>query len=155
MISPFCSSDQISVANSRPTNKGTQIWRRRKCLKCQEIFTTREKIDISYVVVEKRDGRRVEYSHPKLYSGIYHSFVGRKKIDRGDAGQIAENVIQKIEEFIVGQKIKEIKSTEIIRLVVKFLAKQYPDIALNYYAHFNNGSSLDEYLRKIKSIIKN
>ena len=84
MICPFCSSNQISVTNSRPTNKGTQIWRRRKCLKCQEIFTTREKIDISYVVVEKRDGRRVEYSHPKLYSGIYHSFVGRKKIDRGE-----------------------------------------------------------------------
>lgn len=155
MFCPFCYSDQISVTNSRPTNKDTQIWRRRKCLKCGEVFTTREKIDISYVIVEKRDGRRVQYSHPKLYSGIYHSLSGRKRMDRGDAGEIAETIIQKIEEYIVSQKIREIKSVEISHLVVRFLSKQYPDIALLYHAHFSYGSSIEEYLRKIKSIIKN
>jgi transcriptional repressor NrdR len=153
MFCPFCHSNQIIVTNSRPTSKNTQIWRRRKCLKCGEVFTTREKIDISYVVVEKRDNRRVQYSRPKLYSGIYHALVGRKHIDRGNAGEIAENIIQKVEEYLVSQKIKEIKSTEIVWLVVRFLSKQYPDIALRYLAYFNHYSSIEEYLKKIKLVL--
>lgn len=154
MFCPFCHSDQITVTNSRPTNKDTQIWRRRKCLKCNEVFTTREKIDISYVVVEKRDGRRVQYSRPKLYSGIYHAFVGRKRIDRGYAGDLAEHITQKIEEYFVTQKIKEIKSTDISDIVVKYLSKQYPDIALRYFDYFSYHSSMEEYFKKIKSILK-
>jgi transcriptional repressor NrdR len=154
MYCPFCQSNQIAVNNSRPTNKNTQIWRRRKCLKCGEVFTTREKIDISYVIVKKNDGRRVQYSHPKLYSGIYHSLIGRKRIDRGDAGEIAEKIIQKIEEYIVNQKIKEIKSIDISNLVVKFLSKKYPDIALRYFVYLNRFNSIEEYLKKIRSIFK-
>lgn len=153
MYCPFCHSDQIEVSNSRPTNRNTQVWRRRKCLKCGEIFTTREKIDISYVIVIKKDGRRVQYSRPKLYSGVYHALTGRKRIDRGDAGLIADDIIQKIEEYFVSQKIKEISSSDIGNLVVNFLAKQYPDIALRYFAYFSRYSSIDEYLKKIKSIL--
>jgi transcriptional repressor NrdR len=154
MECPFCSSDQVIVNNSRPTGKNTQIWRRRKCLKCGEIFTTREKIDISYIIVVKKDNHRVQYSQPKLYSGIYHAFIGRKHIDRGDAGLMAQDIIEKIEEYFVNQKIKEIKSTEISQLVFRFLSKQYPDIALRYYVYFNYHSSMDEYLKKIKSLLR-
>jgi transcriptional repressor NrdR len=154
MFCPFCHSQQIIVTNSRPTNKDTQIWRRRKCLNCNEVFTTREKIDISYVVVIKKDGRRVQYSQSKLYSSIFYALVGRKHIDKGDAGLIAGDFIQKIEENIVSQKIKEIKSININQLVIKLLSKQYPDVAIRYYAYCNRYSSANEYLKKIKSILK-
>lgn len=154
MYCPFCHSDQIEVSNSRPTNKGSQVWRRRKCLKCGEVFSTREKIDISYIIVVKKDNHRVQYSQSKLYSGIYHAFIGRKHIDRGDAGLMAQDIIQKIEEYLVSQKIKEIKSTEISRLVFRLLSKQYPDIAFRYYVYFNQHSSIDEYLKKVKYLLK-
>jgi transcriptional repressor NrdR len=154
MYCPFCGSDQIIVINSRPTNKNTQIWRRRKCLKCQELFTTRELIDISYIIVEKRNGTRVQFSRPKLYSGIYQALVGRKKIDRGDAGEIAEDIMHKIEEQLVNKKIKVIKTEEIGFMVVKILSKTYPDIALRYFAYFDRNPKISDYIRKIKQIIK-
>ena len=154
MHCPFCQSDQVIVSNSRPTNKNTQIWRRRKCLKCDNIFTSRERVDISYIIVEKRDGRHVKFSYFKLCSGIYQALISRKRCDRGQASVIAEEVTQKIEENLITQKIKKITTDDICKLAFKILAKKSPEGALMYFAYFKQYSTIDEYLRQIKSILK-
>jgi len=154
MYCPFCQSDQVIVSNSRPTNKNTQIWRRRKCLKCGNIFTAREKIDVSYIIVEKRDHRHVKFSYLKLYSGIYNALAARKRSDSGQAANIAEEITQKVEEILITQKIKKIKTKDISKLVFKILSKKYPDSALLYFAYFKQYSGIDEYFRKMKLILK-
>ncbi|MDD4027113.1 MAG: ATP cone domain-containing protein [Candidatus Shapirobacteria bacterium] len=154
MYCPFCQSDQVIVSNSRPTNKNTQIWRRRKCLKCGNIFTAREKIDISYIIVEKRDHRHVKFSYLKLYSGIYNALTIRKRADQGQSATIAEEITQKVEEILITQKIKKIKTEDIIKLVVKTLSKKYPDGALLYFAYFEKYFTINEYFHKIKLILK-
>jgi len=154
MYCPFCQSDQVIVSNSRPTNKNTQIWRRRKCLKCGNVFTAREKIDISYIIVEKRDHRHVKFSYLKLYSGIYNALANRKRSDQGQSAAIAEEITQKVEEILITQKIKKIKTRDIAKLVVKTLSKKYPDGALLYFAYFKKYSTIKEYLHRIKLIIK-
>jgi len=139
MICPNCSSEQLFVSNSRPTRKNTQIWRRRKCLKCGFIFTTNEKINLNHITVVKKSGKRVRFSRAKLYSGIYHVVVGGKKIDRGDAGLEAEEIMEKIEEIITLMKKRELSTEEIGDIALSVLKTKNQGAFLSYIAYFKIG----------------
>lgn len=146
MKCPFCDSDQLIVSNSRPTNGEMEIWRRRKCLHCGGLITTHEKIDLSFITVIKRSGKRVKYNRAKLYSGIYHAIVATKKIDRGTAGDISEKQMQIIEREIVGLKTKEMSSEKIFSLTVNTLKENYPDSCLRYIAYFSKTKDLQNLI---------
>ena len=76
MHCPFCLRKTTQVTNSRDTHEGRQTWRRRKCVYCNEVFTTYEVIDLSYVVVIKKTGQTEIFDRMKLFSGIYGATVG-------------------------------------------------------------------------------
>jgi len=145
MKCPFCDSDQLIVTNSRPTNNEMEIWRRRKCLHCGGLLTTHEKIDLSYIVVIKRSGKRVKYNRAKLYSGIYQAVSATKKMDRGTAGDISEKLLQNIERDILSLKTKELSSEEIFKITAKVLKDNYPDSCLRYIAYFSKTKDLQNY----------
>lgn len=136
MFCPVCHSEQLIVTNSRPTRGDSQIWRRRKCLSCKSHFTTYEKFDLSFLKISKRSGKKEYFSHSKFYSGIYHAAVAGKKVDRGDASVIAENVTARIEREIIKGGGKEISSAELLKLAVSALKNHHPDILLRYLAYF-------------------
>lgn len=138
MICPNCGFDQVITTNSRPTRKMTRTWRRKKCLKCGFIFTTHEIIDLSHITVTKKDGRKVRFSREKLYSGIYHIVVAGKKIDRGDAGVLADNITQEIEKEIILSRRQNLKTKEIKKLVLAYLKPRYKDHYLRYLAYFGS-----------------
>ena len=135
MKCPFCKSLQVMVVNSRTNCDNNQIWRRRKCLSCGEVHTTYEKIDLSYIKVIKKSGKKVRFQRAKLFSGIYHSCLDKKKVDRGDAGKFAEEVTRKVEAEIIRLKKKEIRSKEITEIVLSILAKESPDTFLIFLAY--------------------
>ena len=146
MKCPFCDSDQLIVTNSRPTNSEMEIWRRRKCLHCGGLLTTHEKIDLSYIVVIKRSGKRVKYNRAKLFSSIYQAVSATKKMDRGTAGDISEKLMQQIEKNILSLKIKELSSEDIFRISVKVLNNSFPDSCLRYIAYFSKTKELQNLL---------
>ncbi|MEJ2347889.1 MAG: hypothetical protein P8Y17_01655 [Patescibacteria group bacterium] len=98
MHCPFCGSSQIMVTNSRPTKGDSQIWRRRKCLDCQENFTTYERMNLSHLIVVKKSGKKEKFQRAKLYASIYHSMIDRKNFDKGEASQFAEKITEQIEQ---------------------------------------------------------
>jgi len=155
MICQNCGSDQLIVTNSRSTNHDTQIWRRRKCQKCNFVFTTHEKIDLSQLIVIKKSGKRVRYVAMKLYSSIYNAVVNGKKVDRGDAGVIAQNIFFKVEEDIILRKTKSIKTSEIGNIVLKNISSNNLPVWLRFFAYFKSGtkklspSMVKKYLNKI------
>jgi transcriptional repressor NrdR len=153
MNCPFCNSDQIVVKNSRPSRKNTQIWRRRQCLKCKGVFTTREKMTASFVIVEKKDGHHMQFAHSKLFASIYRSLIEHKYNDFGSSASTAQDLTQKIEEFLIYKKIKLIKTKDLCKLTFRIIAKNHPDAAIRYYIYFNHHSSVSEYLRQIKKIL--
>lgn len=140
MKCPFCEKDQLIVTNTRPTNHNLETWRRRKCLHCNEIITTHEKIDLSCLTVVKRSGQRVKYNRAKLLSGIYQAVAATKKMDRGTAGDISEKIMQEVEFKILSQKNKEIRSSEIFKITVEVLKERHPDSCLRYIAYFSKDS---------------
>ncbi len=154
MNCPFCHSDQITVANSRHSRKNTQIWRRRKCLKCGQSFTTREKMTASFIIVEKRDGRHLQYCHSKLFASVYRSLAEHKHNDFGDSAKLAQDIVQKIEEILISQKISLIKTKDLCQITFKSIAKINPSAAIRYFAYFNQYLSVSEYLSQIKKNIK-
>ena len=70
MICPICKKGETSVVDSRPTEDGTAIRRRRLCTACNERFTTYEKIHITSITVVKRDWTKEDFSIEKLEKSI-------------------------------------------------------------------------------------
>lgn len=150
MKCPFCGSSQIMVTNSRPTMGDSETWRRRKCLTCDDTFTTYEKISLSHLIVIKKSGRKQKYNRAKLYSGIYHSSVDKKDCDRGDMSKFARETTNRVEQEILNLKKKEIRSTEITEIVLDILMKKTPDIFLRFlaYREGDNKKKMKQLIRK-------
>ena len=73
MKCPFCGYTESKVIDTRPTDEGERIRRRRECLKCEKRFTTYEVIETTPLMVIKRDGSREVFSRDKLLSGMIKS----------------------------------------------------------------------------------
>ncbi len=136
MNCPFCKSEDTIVKNTRQTHKGISLWRRRQCLECHTVFTTYEKISLSYLKVIKANESRVYYNRAKLYSSIYHSTLLLKNVDRGEMGDFAEKITNQIERSIIDKKVKEISSETIYNTATKILKKHNKNIYLAYLSHF-------------------
>ena len=69
----YCNCMDSKVIDSRPTEEGSSIRRRRECMNCGRRFTTYEKIELSPLMVVKRDGRREAFDVQKIKTGIIHA----------------------------------------------------------------------------------
>ncbi|MBQ1231548.1 MAG: transcriptional regulator NrdR, partial [Clostridia bacterium] len=70
MKCPFCAYEESRVIDSRPTDEGERIRRRRECLKCQKRFTTYEIIENLPVIVIKKDNSREPFNREKVLGGL-------------------------------------------------------------------------------------
>ena len=73
MKCPFCSYTESKVIDTRPTDEGERIRRRRECLQCGKRFTSYEVVETTPVMVIKKDGSREAFSHDKLLRGVLKS----------------------------------------------------------------------------------
>ncbi len=147
MNCPFCNSEETIVKNTRQTHKGLSLWRRRQCLNCKTIFTTYEKISLSYLKVIKSNNSRVYYNRAKLYSSIYHSTLLLKNVDRGEMGDFAEKITNHIEKSIIDKKVKEISTKSIYNTAIKILKKHNTGVYLSYISHFKSQKQKWSYNR--------
>ena len=73
MKCPYCSYSESKVIDSRPTDEGAKIRRRRECMQCQKRFTTYEVIESLPLIVVKKDKAREEFDRNKLLKGMRHA----------------------------------------------------------------------------------
>ena len=127
MRCPRCRSEDTDVIDSRLTEDGRSVRRRRECPKCEHRFTTFERQELSNLIVVKRDGTREPYSRQKLERGIWLACtkrpVSEEKIDA---------VLAKLEEKWAANK-GEVSSTTIGQDVMKAL-KRLDDVAYIRFA---------------------
>lgn len=150
MECPYCHSLQTEVTNSRPTLKETQVWRRRKCLKCGEIFTTHEVVDLSHLVVIKKSGRSEVFSRSKLYSGIYGATIGSKTPDRE---KVVERITREVERELLFLKRKRIMSIEIADIVLKKLRKSQSATFLRFLAYCKDITNESQMKRELTKYV--
>lgn len=77
MFCPFCHAVDTKVIDSRLVEEGAQVRRRRECLKCEERFTTYEKVELNLPRVIKRDGSRSAFDEEKLRAGLLKALEKR------------------------------------------------------------------------------
>jgi transcriptional repressor NrdR len=101
MKCPFCSYEESKVVDSRPTEEGASIRRRRECGQCKNRFTTYEKIEEVPLIVVKKDGNRESYNRSKLINGLVRACEKRPV----SIEQI-ENMLDQIEKKLHNTKVK-------------------------------------------------
>lgn len=128
MKCPFCNSEDTKVIDSRPTEDGSSIRRRRQCIVCDKRFTTYEKIEVIPFVVIKKDKNREPFDRTKLESGLVRSCHKRPIPIK-----VIEKIVDEIENVVYNKPEKEIESKEIGELVMKAL-KDIDEVAYVRFA---------------------
>jgi transcriptional repressor NrdR len=114
---PFCKEDHDRVVDSRSSDTGRIIRRRRQCLACKKRFTTYEKIGESFrLCVVKKDGSRVPYDRDKIIAGLQKACY-KRPVSAEQIQQIAD----KVEEDIFKNSDKEVTSAFVGESVMKHL----------------------------------
>ncbi len=113
MKCPFCNYEESKVIDSRPTDEGQRIRRRRECLQCTKRFTTYEIIESLPIIVIKKDKSRESFNRDKLMTGLLRACEKRPvSIDQLD------NMIDEIEIIIQNSLDREVSSEKIGELVM-------------------------------------
>jgi transcriptional repressor NrdR len=121
MNCPYCRKQVTAVTNSRATKEDSQIWRRRKCLNCNQIFTTHEVVDLLHIVVVKKSGETVMFSRMKLFSGILYASMASEIRNREIH---IDSITRLIENEILHLKKKKVTTHEIADITLKHLKKK-------------------------------
>ncbi|MDD2533407.1 MAG: transcriptional regulator NrdR [Eubacteriales bacterium] len=143
MRCPFCAHDEDRVIDSRPSDEGSAIRRRRECISCGARFTTYEKVENLPLLVIKKDGTREHFDREKLINGILKSCEKRPV----STNQV-EAIVNSIETNNQNSLKREVTSHEIGEMVMEGL-KRIDEVAYvrfaSVYRQFKDVNSfLDE-----------
>ena len=123
----YCSSTESKVVDSRPTEDGTSIRRRRECINCGKRFTTYEKIEEIPIMVVKRDGRREPFDSEKIRIGI------RKACEKRP---VAADVQDKLAEDVTREVFNTLASEVTTRDIGEILMRKLKDVDEVAYVRF-------------------
>ena len=99
MKCPFCGDQESKVVDSRRSEDGQSIRRRRECLKCQRRFTTYEMVESLPIIVVKRDGTRQNFDRNKILNSMIRAF-DKRKVDLDDLDRITTEIEQAIQNSL-------------------------------------------------------
>ena len=150
MRCPFCDSADTKVIDSRPTEEGHAIRRRRGCEKCGKRFTTYEKVEETIIMIIKKDGRREAFDRNKIMSGIIKA-CEKRPVAVADM----ERVVNEIERGLNNMMEKEIDSTFIGELVMEKL-KELDEVAYVRFASvYRQFTDVNTFIKEIEKLIGN
>ena len=149
MKCPYCASEDSKVIDSRPTEDGYAIRRRRECLACKRRFTTYETLETISLAVIKADNSRQPYDRAKILRGIIRA-CEKRPISLPEMEKIADD----IESELYQSMEKEVSSNEIGEKVMNHL-KELDEVAYVRFAsvhkHFSDIETFMEELKKLKN----
>lgn len=148
MRCPYCKHSETKVIDSRPVEDGLAIRRRRECEKCNERFTTFEKIENSLLVVIKSDGTKESFDRNKLVNGLLKA-CEKTKVKYDDVQKIADN----IERGLNNTMKKEIESKIIGNLIMDEL-KNLDEVAYVRFASvYHKFTDVNTFAKEIQKLI--
>ncbi len=147
MKCPFCGYEESKVIDSRPTDEGEKIRRRRECISCAKRFTTYEIIESVPIVVVKKDKSRQAFDRVKLFNGMLRACEKRPvSIEQLD------KVVSEIEAELQNSLDREVTSVHIGELVMERL-KELDEVAYvrfaSVYRQFKDINTFMDELAKL------
>lgn len=128
MRCPFCGNDESQVKDSRPSEDGAAIRRRRLCPECGGRFTTFERVQLRELVIVKRSGRRSPFDRDKLMRSVMIA-MRKRPVDQDRVEQMVSRIVRQLESM--GET--ELASSTVGGLVMAGL-KELDDVAYVRYA---------------------
>ena len=147
MKCPYCGFSESKVIDSRPTDEGERIRRRRECLQCQKRFTTYEVVETLPITVVKKDQSREQFDREKMLSGIRYACVKRPiSID------VLEKLADDIESALQNTLDREVTSKKIGELVMAELKKIDRVAYIRFASVYRHFQDVDNFKEEIKNI---
>lgn len=148
MKCPYCNNDETRVIDSRVTEEGNVIRRRRQCEKCGARFSTQEQIEILKLIVRKKDGRKEEYKKIKVAEAITRA--ANKRLGEEEI----EQMITDIENEIHARGKSEISSREIGEIALRKLKEKDEVSYLRFASVFKSFGSGDRFVKELSKLDK-
>lgn len=138
MKCPYCGYDESKVIDSRPTDEGERIRRRRECLKCGKRFTTYEVIETVPIIVIKKDKSRESFDRNKLLNGLLRACEKRpvsidtlERVVDEIEGNLQNSLDREVPSSLIGkyamEKLKNIDEVAYVRFASVY--REFKDIA--------------------------
>jgi len=148
MKCPYCGDEEDKVVDSRPSQDGRSVRRRRECASCGKRYTTYEYIEDVPLTIVKNDGRREPFDRQKLQRGIELACnkrpVSAKRISA---------LVDEIEEELQNLSKKEVTSKEVGAAVMKRL-KNLDEVAYVRFASvYHKFKDINEFMNELKSLL--
>ena len=150
MRCPFCGYEESKVIDSRPTDEGQRIRRRRECLKCGKRFTTYEIIESLPIIVIKKDKSRETFNRDKLMTGLLRACEKRPvSIDTLDS------MIDDIETNLQNSLDREVSSEKIGELVMEKLKKIDEVAYVRFASVYRQFKDINTFMKELNKLLQN
>lgn len=147
MRCPYCSHEETQVVETRESDEGDVIRRRRRCLKCDKRFTTYERAEIAMPAVVKKDGARTEYDPQKLRGSMMLALRKRPvSVEQVDAA------LERIQDKLLALGAREVPSARLGELVMRELKRIDKVAYVRFASVYRSFEDVDEFRQLIRDI---
>ena len=147
MRCPFCSHEETQVVETRESDEGDVIRRRRRCTACDRRFTTYERPEIALPQVVKKDGARAEFAESKLRASMLLALRKRPvSVEQVDAA------LDRIKDKLLTAGAKEVASTRLGELVMRELKRIDKVAYVRFASVYRSFEDVDEFRQLIRDI---
>ena len=147
MKCPFCGAPSTQVTDTRETDEGDIIRRRRRCGECDKRFTTYERIELKMPQVVKKNGSRAEFDREKLLASM--KLALRK---RPVTAESVDNAVDRIESRLLSLGEREILSEKLGELVMRELKKLDKVAYIRFASVYRNFEDAEEFSEVIREV---
>jgi transcriptional repressor NrdR len=149
MKCPFCHADQDRVTDSRASDDGLAIRRRRECLKCQRRFTTYERYEPTTLKIIKKNGEREPFSREKMIRGLEKA-CWKRPVSQEEV----EGVVTAVEREVYEQFEDEIDSTALGGLVMEHLRELDQVAFVRFASVYREFKDVRDFVDELKPMLK-
>jgi len=149
MYCPFCKAEDTQVIDSRVSDNGDSIRRRRRCLACKKRFTTYETVELRMPQVVKQDGSRTEFDLDKLRTGFMRALHKRPV-----PTPLVDDAVATIAQQVLALGEREIPSRRIGEMVMKELYKLDKVAYIRFASVYKSFQHVDDFQDAIKEAKK-
>jgi transcriptional repressor NrdR len=147
MHCPFCSHTETQVVETRESDEGGVVRRRRRCLQCEKRFTTYERAEIVLPAVVKKDGSRAEFDPAKPRASMLLALRKRPvSVEQVDAA------IERIQDKLLASGAREIPSARVGELVMRELKRIDKVAYVRFASVYRSFEDVDEFRQLIRDI---
>ena len=149
MKCPFCGDQESKVVDSRRSEDGQSIRRRRECLSCQRRFTTYEIVESLPIIVVKRDGTRQNFDRNKILNSMIRAF-DKRKVDISDLDRITTEIEQTIQNTLE----REITTDQLGEMVMERI-KPLDEVAyIRFASVYRRFQDVGSFVREVSRFLE-